>query len=39
VLRLVKAEHVSTTARLTAAIMPGVLGAFLAFLAGLIALK
>jgi undecaprenyl-diphosphatase len=37
--RLIKAEHISGGAALTSAMMPGVLGAFCAFLAGLVALK
>jgi undecaprenyl-diphosphatase len=38
-LRLVRAEHVSGGVGLASAAMPGVLGAFCAFLAGLVALK
>ena len=38
-LRLMKAEHVSGGAGLASAMMPGIFGAFCAFLAGLLALK
>jgi undecaprenyl-diphosphatase len=38
-LRLVKAEHVAGGASLASAVMPSILGAFCAFLAGLLALK
>jgi undecaprenyl-diphosphatase len=38
-LRLVKAEHISGGATLTSPLMPSALGAFCAFLAGLVALK
>jgi undecaprenyl-diphosphatase len=37
--RLIKAEHISGSAALTSALMPSALGAFCAFLAGLVALK
>jgi undecaprenyl-diphosphatase len=37
--RLMKAEHISGGAALTTALMPSALGAFCAFLAGLVALK
>jgi undecaprenyl-diphosphatase len=37
--RLIKAEHIAGGAALTSAMMPGVLGTFCAFLAGLVALK
>jgi len=37
--RLIKAEHISAGAALTSALLPSVLGAFCAFLAGLLALK
>lgn len=37
--RLIKAEHISGGAALTSALMPSLLGAFCAFLAGLVALK
>jgi undecaprenyl-diphosphatase len=37
--RLIKAEHISGGAALTSALMPSVLGALCAFLAGLVALK
>jgi len=37
--RLVKAEHISGSAALTSALTPSILGAFCAFLAGLVALK
>jgi undecaprenyl-diphosphatase len=37
--RLMKAEHISGGAALTAALMPSAVGAFCAFLAGLVALK
>jgi undecaprenyl-diphosphatase len=39
VLRLVKAEHLSGGGNLAAAMMPSLLGAFFAFLAGLLALQ
>lgn len=39
VLRLVKAQHVTGSARLASAMMPGIFGAICAFLAGLLALK
>jgi undecaprenyl-diphosphatase len=39
VLRLVKAEHVAGGTALASAVMPSILGAFCAFLAGLLALK
>jgi undecaprenyl-diphosphatase len=39
ILRLMKAEHLSGGAGLASAIEPGILGAFCAFLAGLLALK
>src|SRR6202050_5098540 len=38
-LRLVKAEHVSGSAALASAMLPGIFGAFCAFVAGLLALK
>lgn len=38
-LRLIKAEHVNGSAGLAAAMMPSILGALFAFLAGLLALK
>ena len=38
-LRLMKAEHVSGGAGLASAMLPGIFGAFCAFLAGLLALK
>lgn len=39
VLRLVKAQHLTESARLASAMMPGIFGAICAFLAGLLALK
>jgi undecaprenyl-diphosphatase len=39
VLRLVKAQHLTESARLASAMMPGIFGAICAFLAGLVALK
>ncbi|MBT9331862.1 undecaprenyl-diphosphate phosphatase [Paracidobacterium acidisoli] len=39
VLRLVKMEHISGSANLASAMVPGLIGAFCAFLAGLLALK
>jgi undecaprenyl-diphosphatase len=38
-LRLIKAEHISGSSSLASAMMPSMLGAFCAFLAGLLALK
>jgi undecaprenyl-diphosphatase len=38
-LRLVKAEHVNGSAALASAMIPGIFGAFCAFVAGLLALK
>ncbi|HEY4710015.1 MAG TPA: undecaprenyl-diphosphate phosphatase [Candidatus Acidoferrales bacterium] len=38
-LRLVKAEHVNGSAALASAMLPGIFGAFCAFVAGLLALK
>ena len=38
-LRLVKAEHVNGSAALVSAMVPGIFGAFCAFVAGLLALK
>lgn len=38
-LRLIKAKHIAGSAALTSALMPSVLGAFCAFLAGLVALN
>lgn len=39
VLRLVKAQHLTESARLASTMMPGIFGAICAFLAGLLALK
>src|SRR5579862_7563 len=39
VLRLVKAQHLTGSARLASAMVPGIFGAICAFLAGLLALK
>ncbi len=39
VLRLVKAQHLTESARLASAMMPGIFGAICSFLAGLLALK
>jgi undecaprenyl-diphosphatase len=39
VLRLIRAEHISASSSLASAMMPSVLGAFCAFLAGLLALR
>jgi undecaprenyl-diphosphatase len=39
VLRLIKAQHLTESARLASAMMPGIFGAICAFLAGLLALK
>jgi undecaprenyl-diphosphatase len=38
-LRLAKAEHVNGSAALASAMIPGIFGAFCAFVAGLLALK
>ena len=38
-LRLIRAEHINGGASLASAMMPSILGAFCAFLAGLVALK